>query len=207
MELKYKSYNELPLKVFNKMLNLPIEDEVNYEIELLSLLADVQIDDILNLTLTQYQHIRQQAEFITGFPRENNIAPDNLVINEHKYYLCKNLKQITAAQYIDYNNYLKMENRKYEYLLSCFIIPEGKKYNEGYDIDKVIDDILDLDMVSVVNICFFFLMLLETSTLTMLHYLESKLKKMKRKEKNQEMKQKIVETQNLIHLMKSGLGL
>lgn len=207
MELKYKSYNELPLKVFNKMLNLNIADEVNYEIELLSLLADVQIDDILNLTLTQYQHIRQQAEFITGFPRENNIAPDNLVINEHKYYLCKNLKQITAAQYIDYNNYLKMENRKYEYLLSCFIIPEGKKYNEGYDIDKVIDDILDLDMVSVVNICFFFLMLLETSTLTMLHYLESKLKKMKRKEKNQEMKQKIVETQNLIHLMKSGLGL
>lgn len=207
MELKYKTYNELPLKVFNKMLNLNIADEVNYEIELLSLLADVQIDDILNLTLTQYQHIRQQAEFITGFPRENNIAPDNLVINEHKYYLCKNLKQITAAQYIDYNNYLKMENRKYEYLLSCFIIPEGKKYNEGYDIDKVIDDILDLDMVSVVNICFFFLMLLETSTLTMLHYLESKLKKMKRKEKNQEMKQKIVETQNLIHLMKNGLGL
>lgn len=207
MELKYKSYNEIPLKTFNEIMSINEDNEIDYEISILSILADCSIDDILNLNLTDYQHIRKQAQFLASFPSSISYAPDNLVINDTKYTVCKNLKQITAAQYIDYQHYIKMEEKKYELLLSCFLIPEGKKYNEGYDMEEVIKDILDLDIVNVLNICFFFLNLFLTSTKVMVNYWVSKLKKMKRKERNPQMKQKIQETLQQILLIQDGIGL
>lgn len=206
MELKYKSYNELPLRVFNEILNINTTDEAQFQIELLSILADVNENDILNLSLTEYHKLKKQATFITGFPSDNSYAPDKLTINQHKYTVCKNFKQITAAQYIDYQSYLKMKDKKYEFLLSCFIIPEGKQYGEGYNIDDVIKDILELDVTTVVNICFFFLNYYLTSIDSILHYWELRMKKMIRKEKNLEMKQKMQEIINQIHLMKNGVG-
>jgi len=207
MELKYKSYNEMPLRIFNKIIKLDNSEPIDFEIELLSILCDCSFSDIMNLSLTEYQHLREQAQFIADVPKAQAKTPDKLVINKHKYKVCKDLKQITTGQYIDYQTYLKMDDRKYEYLLSCFIIPENKIYNEGYNIDDVIKDILELDIVTCLNICFFFLNLYLTSTYLLVNYWELKLKKMIKKEKNQEMKQKLIQTQTQIHSLINGAGL
>lgn len=206
MELKYKSYSEMPLRVFNQLTGLSSSNDIEMEISILSILNECSEDDILNLTLTDYQELRKQAQYIADIPKSKVKIPDKLVIKKHKYRICKDLKQITTAQYIDYHTYLKNDDKKYEYLLSCFIIPEGKIYNEGYDIDEVINDILELDVVNVLNICFFFLNLYLTSTRVLVYYWESRLKKMIRKEKNQEMKKKMKQTLNQIHSIVNGIG-
>lgn len=206
MELKYNDYNNLPLKVFNKITGITTTDEVDYEITLLSYLCDCNEEDILNLSLTDYQTIRKEAQFIASFPDIKGTVTDKIRIKDNRYYVCKDLSQITAAQYIDYQSYLKADDKKYEYLLSCFIIPVGKTYCEGYNVDDVIKDIMELDIVSVLNICFFFLNLFLTSTKALVHYWESQMKKMMKKEKDKEMKKKFQETLNQIRLMRSGLG-
>lgn len=207
MKLKYNDYNKMPLKVFNKLKDISDLDAVDYEIELLSILCDCSIDDILDLSLTEYSKIRKDAQFVANYPECEGDIPDKLTINGNKYYICKNLKQVTTAQYIDYQSYLKEGERHFEYLLSCFIIPEGKEYGKDYDIDDVIKDILELDVVKVEKISFFFLNLFLASIEVSVNYWESTLKKMLKKEKNEEMKMKIQESLNLIHSLKNGDGL
>ena len=206
MNLKYTKYEEMPLRIFNKLTKLEGYDAVDLEIMLLSILCDCSMTDIMNLSLTEYQRLRQQAQFIADVPKAKAKAPEKLVINGHKYRVCKDLKQITTGQYIDYQSYLKMEEKNYEYILSCFIIPEGKQYNDGYDIMTVINDVLELDIVTVLDICFFFLNLYLTSTRVLVDYWVSKLKKMMKKEKNQENKKKIQETLKQIDSLINGIG-
>src|SRR5574344_1593799 len=98
------------------------------------------------------------------------------------------LSQVTGIQYIDYMNYVRQEkgNENLSKLVSVFLIPEGCKYNEGYDINEVINLIEDEMKIIDVNAIAFFLpnflnaymvYTLKSSLLTM--------KKMMKKEKNQ----------------------
>jgi hypothetical protein len=45
--------------------------------------------------------------------------------------------KITTAQYVDFQTLAKDFPATIPELLSCFLIPEGKEYNEGYDIQEV----------------------------------------------------------------------
>ena len=50
----------------------------------------------------------------------------------------KDLSKINVAQYVDFQNFVKLPLREgMEKILSIFLIPEGCKYNDGYDIIDV----------------------------------------------------------------------
>lgn len=56
------------------------------------------------------------------------------------YILTDKVENITVAQYIDYQNYIKLDQpneQKMALFLSVFLIPKGHKYNDGYDISGV----------------------------------------------------------------------
>ena len=118
----------------------------------------------------------------------------------------KDVTKINVAQYVDFQNFIKMPLREgMEKILSIFLIPEGCKYNEGYDI-------IDLQKVIRENISFrvaegllsFFLNRYGRSLVHSLTYCKHQMKKMK----NKEMMEKLEKTQkeiiqkldSLIHL-------
>lgn len=76
-------------------------------------------------------------------------------INGHTYESNCELTKVSTAQFIDYQNYLKEKEPKYEKLISVLFIPEGHSYNDGYSIKEVQDDILHMSMVDVQSIAFF----------------------------------------------------
>lgn len=76
-------------------------------------------------------------------------------INGHTYDSNCELTKVSTAQFIDYQNYLKEKQPKYEKLISVLFIPEGHQYNDGYSIKEVQDDILHMSMVDVQSIAFF----------------------------------------------------
>ena len=76
-------------------------------------------------------------------------------INGHTYDSNLELTKVSTAQFIDYQNYLKEKEPKYEKLISVLFIPEGHQYNDGYSIKEVQDDILHMSMVDVQSIAFF----------------------------------------------------
>lgn len=207
IELKIKSFKDMSLKTYyelDKLKNKKI-DAVDFEIELISILCGCSVDDILDLPISQYQALRAEAQFVADFPDIVPNCPDNMTINGHKYAISKDLSKVTTAQYIDFQNYLKMENNV-QYVLSCFLIPEGKKYGQGYNVDDVINDIMDLDIIDALTVCFFFINLYLTSIKVILHSLESKMKKEIKKTKNKEMKKQLTKKLEEIHLLINGVG-
>jgi len=84
----------------------------------------------------------RELEFVGTDVVPSEVKKD-YILNGRKYTLQKAINHISPAQYIDFNNYLKDGeiDEKYADILSVFLIPEGMKYNDGYDIDEVKDDI------------------------------------------------------------------
>lgn len=209
MKLKYDSFNNMPLRVYNEIVKLKDSDKdaIDFEIALIALLCDVPETDILDLPVLEYQELLKETSYISEFPNLDNVPiPDKVIINGITYIVQKDIKSITTAQYIDFQNYLKMDNAVH-YQLSCFLIPEGKKYGVGYNHNDVIKNVLDLDVVTALSVCFFFINLFLTSIETILNYLVLKTKREVKKIKNKEVKKKMMETLNLIRSIQSGDGL
>jgi len=103
---------------------------------------------------------------------------DHYVINGHKYRLDANIPSITTAQYIDYQTYMREENRDLQKIISCFLIPEGHAYNDGYDLSEVLADIHNMLYVDVKAIAFFIKKQSALFILTTKSYLSDQMKKM-----------------------------
>ena len=116
---------------------------------------------------------------------------------------------MTVAQYVDFQTYwLQRDNMKniIGNLLAIFIIPKGKKYNEGYDINQVVNDIMNnIDIMTAEEILFFFLSSYLISIKITLNYLNLKMKMIKIMKKDKEKVEKFQkEIMNLEKIISDG---
>ena len=84
---------------------------------------------------------------------------------------------MSTAQFIDYQNYIK--NNRIEEILSCFFVPAGHSYNDGYDIEKVKKDLLSLKITDAYALAFFFELQLKMYCRLFHRYLLRSMKKAK----------------------------
>lgn len=110
-------------------------------------------EDVTDLPLNEFVKATKKLEFLnTPMPEKN--PPKKLTIDGKKYYMDCLLGNITTAQYIDYTNHAKSND--IVKMLSVFIIPEGHKYNDGYNMEEVFADIEKVSIGVINNAAFFF---------------------------------------------------
>lgn len=104
-------------------------------------------------------------------------------INGRRYELHAEIPAISTAQYIDYMSYIKEEPIDLQKVISVFLIPEGHKYNDGYDMKEVQADVHDMKIADVLAISFFmkkqYGLFIQITT----YYLQKELKEMGMKKK------------------------
>lgn len=193
-----QSYKDLSINKYIEILKILKEDggELNIQARILACLTDTDLDSILNLTLSKYNELVVKSAFLMDKPKFDGKVPNKLVIGDREFYITKDTRKLTAAQYIDYQTWTSQEDQD-KYLanvLACFVIPKGFEYNDGYDVNEVAELIGEnMSVVDGMNICFFFRKkYLESIKLTVT-YLELTMKRMARKEKNPEVKTKLKE--------------
>lgn len=180
-------------------------DETETQIKLVSVLSDLSEDEVVNLNLVEYKKLNQKLEFLTEMPQQKIVAT-KYKLGGYEFETMLNIQDMTVSQYIDYQTFVKDTDKYLVELLSIFLIPKGKKYNEGYDIlevHKVIRE--NLSIVDAMSMSGFFLLLYQSLTKSTLTYLIKKLKRMKRKMKNPEEIQRMEEA--ITNLERSGVGL
>ena len=108
----------------------------------------------------------------------------------------------------DYSNYLKEKKgvENFSKLISVFLIPKGHKYNDGYDIDELIELIeSDMKMIDINAISFFLQRQYITSIGIITAYSIRTMKKTMMKEQNLQKKEaiklKIQEAETLLQSM------
>ena len=210
------NYNDLPVNKYLELQDLLNEecDELELQARLIGILADMSEDEVMELSLDEYQKMVAKTSFLLDKPKVNKCIPNKIVINKKKYDICKNVPALNVAQYIDFQT-LSGQNDRDKYLpqiLACFLVPEGHTYGDGkYDSDEVLNDIGNhLSIQDAVSVCFFFHQKYQRLIEGTLIYLDWKIRRMKRKAKDEKTRTMMTESMNQLHqlrdLVLSGRG-
>lgn len=121
------------------------------------LLAIVCNKDINHLPIKDLDAHLQQVVALLNTPIPQGKIHKEYTINGHKYTLKSKIEDLTTAQFWDFTEYSKQATQNLPKIMACFLVPAGKEYGEGYDIDVVLEDMLQLPIVDVNTIAFFLL--------------------------------------------------
>lgn len=202
------NYNSLPLGKFMELQELDFTsmEEIDIQVSIISILNDMTEEDVLELPITDYQRLASLTRFLAKKPEHKSKIPKKIKLDGKEYIVINDIKQMTAGQYIDFQNYISQNDGKLlPYILSCFIIPKGEKYGDS-DINVVVENIKQhLSVTTALSLSAFFLKRWENLIRSTLTYLALKMKWMMWKEKNPQTKkmvkeaiQKITTLRNLI---------
>lgn len=216
IELKYKSWRDITISVFEKLKDIKELQTINQEdvlqknVQLLSILCECEEDEIINLKLTDFNKLINQIEFLNTMPKVN--VYDYYEINGNVYQVNRNIKEMTTSQYIDFQTLMDGDREKnLPNILAIFLTPKGKKYCDGYDVVNVIEDIHNhLSIVDARSIMFFFILQYQSLTKVMLTYSIKEMKRTARKQKSEKIMKEIkdLETQltQVNSFLKNGNG-
>ena len=110
-------------------------------------------EDVLDLPLKDFNEKCKELQFLQK-EIPNDLHVKDIKVNGREYYFDGLLGKITTAQYIDFQNFQKNNDEQKSF--SVFIIPKGHKYNDGYDMEQVFKDILDMPVPILFSASFFF---------------------------------------------------
>lgn len=177
------SWDEVTLEMFDVITS---NEENPYEkiqdiLEILTGLPKSEIKE-LPATVLESAEINKKLSFMTKEPRKR-MPVEKLTLNGKRYVMSLYPAKWTAAQYLDYNAVLGGgTQKKMAKLVACFCVPEGKKYGEGYDFDKLVDEIYEHMPVTVaMGYAGFFQLQLTSYVKALSAYTEKKKKKSTRK--------------------------
>lgn len=146
-----KTWSDITLQQYYQIKELLTNEDEYTVLNILDVLYDI---DSASLPISSLSKYNNALDFLKDEIPVVNIKK-KYNINGHTYESNCELTKVSTAQFIDYQNYLKEKEPKYEKLISVLFIPEGHSYNDGYNIKEVQDDILHMSMVDVQSIAFF----------------------------------------------------
>lgn len=204
------SYSKLTLDKYLQLRNIDLtQDEIDTQVEMISILSDEDIDTILSLPLTEYQKRARATAFLLNEPKVGDRPPRTIKIGNTVYEVVKDIRSFTTGQYIDYQNYisdLSLVEDNLPRLMTVFLIPKGHKYSDGYEIFDVEKDALNIPIETVLTLSRFFFRKSQTSISNTLTCLDWMMKRMEKKEKDKEKREKIAEARKGLLTLKNSVN-
>ena len=166
MKNKELSWKNITLRQSIELFNLKkeeFEDDLDYYLEQLSILEDIDIATLENLTPNEIVDKIKQYDFIKVLPKEKHI--NTIKINKRKYGFME-FNKLSLAQMIDIEEYVNegITNNIHK-IISVILLPIKKQniFTKKYILEEYVpseereNDILDLDMEFVYsNLLFFY---------------------------------------------------
>lgn len=211
-------WEEVSLKKYEELMQFIIKENVKMtdldrSIEIYAILSDNKDearDKLLNMPIDELGKELSKVQFIIN-KYKSKIPDTEYTIDGNKYTVQLNLKSMTAAQYIDFQNFYKDYEKNFKYIFLCFLIPKGKKYGEDYDVMELADSLYDKIPVTIVtDIMIFFCRLLKGLTAATLISSIREMKKILKKEKDPvkkyQLRKMIVQARTTLSLVQNEIG-
>lgn len=199
---KNKTWADISIGQFQRIYELQsrnLEEDV-LAFETLAVVENTTVEVIMDMPVAIVREKMADLQFLYSKPR-TGLIKGSYNLGGKKYRVFTNMNDFTTAQYIDFNTLNKDYDKHLAQFLSIFIIPDGKKYNNGYDIEVVQADIAKYlsveDGLTIVN---FFMVLCEVSMRLMLRSFRRQVRK-NRKEMPQEVREKIAEMEAALRMV------
>lgn len=195
--LLYNSWESVPLKVYDEIVKVTNNEDLSpmqKNIEVISLLSNIPSEEIWNMDINKVKKLSIKASFINEFDFDRNNKPKSLTINNMKCTIKYNLNDFSFAQFQDFQTFYQMGTDKYMHnILATIIIPDGKKYGDGYDLDEFTEHLYnEISITDAQTVMFFFTKSLLHSLDHTRTYLISQMKKEVKKMENSEKKKELM---------------
>ena len=141
------NYNRLPIGKYIDICAIYADtslDDLTKQVKTLSILTDKSEDDILDLPILEYQGMAKEAKFLEAsfsIPKDAGRIGRTYNLGKWKLKPVSEIGKMSTAQYVDFQHLCDDPLHHLPELVSVFLIPEGHKYNTGYDIIELQDDI------------------------------------------------------------------
>ena len=197
------NWNDISIKQYNDIKNLYLDTDLSDEDRLILQINILFGVDALKLKTSELHKYINDMKFL------GEKVPKMKIKNEYKlgdniYTLKKELKDVTVAQWLDWQNFLKDgggDTDNFPNLLSVFFFPKGEtEYGDGYDIEQVRSDINNyLSIAEAMSISSFFLLWRKALSIRFLLYtrkqtLKAPLTKEQKKRVKKEFRKLIIAT-------------
>lgn len=159
-------WNDIDVKTFKEIqdyLSTTKDGSIEQSVHLLSLIEGKDEDTYFSMPINKLTEELGKLKFMESTPQAAQVK-NSYKINGTEYVLTTNLQEMTVAQYIDYQVYIKNPQQYMQEMLTVFLIPKGKKYNEDYDVAEAAKDMGNLPIEDAYGISFFLTVLLQSLT-------------------------------------------
>ena len=141
------NYNELSVGKYLRVLELCEDkslDNVERQVAILSVLSGKTEDEILNLPLPEYMEMSGRLKFLEKSPDLPESPAKSYKVGKWVLVPVADIRNMTAAQYIDFQTFAAQDGSRTVEIISCMVVPQGMKYNDGYDIVELQNDIREM---------------------------------------------------------------
>ena len=197
------NWNDISIKQYNDIKNLYLDPDLSDEDRLILQIRILFDVDPLKLKTNELHKYINEMKFLGEKVPKMKLKKEYQLGN-NVYTLKKELKDVTVAQWLDFQNFLKdggSDTDNYANLLSVFFFPKDvDEYGDGYDIEQVRRDINNyLSIAEAMSISSFFLtyrkkLLLLSLLYTRREILKTPLTKEQKKKVKKEFKKLIITT-------------
>ena len=192
-------WSDITISDYRKIIDInerELDSDLEKSVGYLSVLMSKPEDELWGLNILELKELLENTKWLFESEFTFNKHPfKHLTINGEKYDICVDIMKFSVAQYADFQIYWdKRTDPDYmAKLMTIFVIPKGKKYNEGYDVLELADILEEnISITDFNSICFFFLLDLLNLTKAMALYSVWLTKRKKKDPKLQEMLKQLV---------------
>lgn len=155
------SYSQLPLGLFLDIRALQEDesiDPIDLRIAVVAALTGKTEREVLDAPIAESSEWFAAASFLEHDADVPKRIADAYHLGEWELIPTTDLRKITTAQYIDFQAFAPGGEKTLPQLLSVFLVPKGRAYNDGYDVAAVQQAIRDqLPVTDVLALSAFFL--------------------------------------------------
>lgn len=190
------NYRDLHLKDYIDIVAISKDEsleELDKQVKIISILTGADEGTILNLPIMEYKELAARSAFLEGELPDGGRILESYRCGDYNLIPTKDIRKVTTAQYIDFQTFHQagIDEHLVE-IISCLLVPKGKKYNDGYDIIDVQNAIREsLSTYEAVSLYAFFLASCSKSMRDMLISSLKALRKLKDRNKRMTMEKEI----------------
>ena len=131
------NYRDLPIGMYLDICAIDKDesiDELQRQVSIIAILTGRTEEEIYNLPLEQYRELAAKTSFLAREYDGEVLTAKTYGINGMVLIPIDDYRKITTAQYIDFQTFAREPEKNIVELLSCMLVPKGKKYNQDYDV-------------------------------------------------------------------------
>ena len=198
------NYKDLPLGDYQEIVSLCKDEsleDIDREVKIISILTGKTEDYLLNLPIYDYKCLSAKLGFLEQpLPTKDQRIAKCYKLKHFELIPVTDIRKVITAQYIDFQSFHQagMEDHFVE-IISCLLVPKGKKYNQDYDILEVQDAIRsELNVYDAMVLYGFFIVSCRESIKDMLTFSLQEAQKIPDQMKREEMVKQIQEQISLL---------